>query len=58
MIFRDIEQIPPTSRLARKEVTSSRVRLEKHSNAIKQALQYQRLLDSGQADSQSELAPL
>ena len=35
-----------------------RLKVEKHPNALKQALHYQELLDSGQADSQSELARL
>ena len=34
------------------------LKLERHPNAIRQALQYQELLDSGQADSQSEIARL
>ena len=37
---------------------STRLKLERHPNAIKQALHIQDLLDSGQADSQSELARL
>ena len=35
-----------------------RLKLEKHCNAFKQALHYQELLDSGQADSRGELSPL
>ena len=32
-----------------------RLKVEKHTNALKQALHYQDLLESGQADSQGKL---
>ena len=35
-----------------------RLKLEKHPNAIRRALHYKELLDSGQADSQGELSRL
>ena len=46
----------PYIQIGRKGCKSRHLKLEKHPNAIKQALQYQVLLDSGQVDSQTELA--
>ena len=54
MFIKDIGSILPTSRSG----PNGRIRLEKHPNAIKRALHYKELLDSGQVDSQGELARL
>jgi len=48
----------PYIQIGRKRRDPGQLKLDRHSNAIKQALQYQGLLDSGQADSQAELARL
>ena len=48
----------PYIKIGSKPLYKGALKLEKHPNAIKQALQYQGLLDSGQVDSQTELARL
>ena len=54
IFIKDIGSILPTSRSG----PNGRIRLEKHPNAIKRALHYKELLDSGQVDSQGELSRL
>jgi hypothetical protein len=48
----------PYIQIGRKGQKPGRLKIEKHANAFKQALYYQDLLASGQADSQGQLARL
>jgi hypothetical protein len=48
----------PYIQIGTKRKNPPRLKLEKHPNAIKRALHYKELLDSGQVDSQGELARL
>ena len=48
----------PYLQIGRKRRDPGQLKLDRHANAIKQALQYQGLLDSGEVDSQAELARL
>ncbi len=57
-VFQGHRQNRPYIQIGRKDRKPGRLKFERHSNALKQALHYQDLLDSGQADSQVELARL
>ncbi len=48
----------PYIQIGTKRKNPPRLKLEKHPNAIKRALHYKELLDSGQVDSQGELSRL
>ena len=48
----------PYIQIGTKRKNPTCLKLEKHPNAIKRALHYKELLDSGQADSQGELSRL
>ena len=53
-VFQGHRSNTPYIQIGRNGGKSHDLKLEKNPNAIKQALQYQGLLDSGQVDSQSE----
>lgn len=57
-VFQGHRANTPYIQIGQKGGKSNNLKLVRHSNAIKQALQYQGLLDSGQVDSQTELARL
>ena len=46
----------PFIRIGAKRGKPGRIGLDRHRNALKQALHYQAILDSGQADSQEDLS--
>ena len=48
----------PYIQIGTKRKNPPRLKLEKHPNAIRRALHYKELLDSGQVDSQGELSRL
>ena len=48
----------PYIQIGTKRKNPPRLKLEKHANAIRRALHYKELLDSGQVDSQGELSRL
>jgi hypothetical protein len=55
-VFQGHRANTPYIQIGRKGGKLHDLKLEKHPNAIKQSLKYQGLLESGQVDSQSELA--
>ena len=57
-VFQGHRRNVPYIQTGPKRPKSRRLKVSKHRNAVKQALHYQDLLDSGQADSQVELAQL
>ena len=57
-IYQGRRRNAPYIQISPKSTKSSQLKFEKHPNAFKQALHYQDLLESGQADSQAELARL
>ena len=57
-VFHGHRRNTPYIQIGQKSRKPRRLKTEKHPNAIKQALHYQDLLESGQADSQGDLARL
>ncbi len=56
-IFQGVKKNTPYIRIGRQPRRTA-LKVAKHSNPLKQALEYQALLDAGEVDSQSELARL
>jgi hypothetical protein len=57
-VFQGHKRNTPYIQIGRKSTETAGIKFERHSNALKQALHYQDLLESGQADSQGKLAHL